>query len=91
MVLRRVMRSPVKAAAGTAMSTVFSFAPARRRSREAQGALEPAADGVDVARGRAQRWWLKPFRAGRKVWSGQAAKNSNERNWSAVPQKADRL
>ena len=40
------------------------------------------------ARGRAQRWWLKPFRAGRKVWSGQAAKNSNERNWSAVPQKA---
>jgi hypothetical protein len=27
------------------MSTGFSFVPARRRSREAQGALEPAADG----------------------------------------------
>jgi hypothetical protein len=27
-------------------------------------------------RARAQRWWLKPFRAGRKVWSGQAVKNS---------------
>jgi hypothetical protein len=39
MVLRRGMRSPVKAAARTAMSTGFSFAPARRRSREAQGAL----------------------------------------------------
>jgi hypothetical protein len=35
MVLRRGMRSPVKAAARTAMSTGFSFAPARRRSREA--------------------------------------------------------
>jgi hypothetical protein len=51
MVLRGVMRSPVKAAARTAMSFGFSFAPARRRSREAQGALGPAADGVDVGDG----------------------------------------
>jgi hypothetical protein len=39
MVLRGVMRSPMKAAR-TAMSTGFSFVPARRRSREAQSALD---------------------------------------------------
>jgi hypothetical protein len=52
-----VMRSPMKAAARTAMSTGFSFVPARRRSREAQGALGPAANGtigllMGVSRGR---------------------------------------
>jgi hypothetical protein len=59
MVLRRGMRSPVKAAARTAMSTGFSFAPARRRSREAQGALEPAADGDDVGDGGCAAGWLR--------------------------------
>jgi hypothetical protein len=41
----------VKTAARTAMSTWFSFVPARRRSREAQRALEPAADSVAVGDG----------------------------------------
>jgi hypothetical protein len=48
-VLRRVMRSPMKGAARTAMSTGFSFAPARPRSREAHGALEPAAEAPRLA------------------------------------------
>jgi hypothetical protein len=59
MVLRRLMRSPMKAAARTAMSTGFSFVPARRRSREAQGALERAADGVDVGNGGCSAGWLR--------------------------------
>jgi hypothetical protein len=51
MVLPRVVLSPMNAAARSAMSTGFSFVPARRQSREPQGALEPAADGVDVGNG----------------------------------------
>jgi hypothetical protein len=41
------------------MSTGFSFIPARRRSREAQRALEPAADGADVGDGGCSAGWLR--------------------------------
>jgi hypothetical protein len=66
MVLHRVMRSPMKAAR-TAMSTGFSFVPARRRSPETWGALEPAADG--------RRRWRRRL-LGRQVaaacWRGES-------------------
>jgi hypothetical protein len=41
------------------MSTGFSFVSARRRSREAQGALGPAANGVDVGDGGCSTGWLR--------------------------------
>jgi hypothetical protein len=56
------MHSPMKAAGRTGrlvLSSGFSFVPARRRSREVQGALEPAAGGADVGDGRCSAGWLR--------------------------------
>jgi hypothetical protein len=46
------VRSPMKAAARTAMSTGFSFVPARRRSREASGNLPRTASTLATAAAR---------------------------------------
>jgi hypothetical protein len=54
-------------AARAAKSIRFSFVPARHRSREAQGALEPAADGADVADGGFSAGWLRAAARGVSV------------------------
>jgi hypothetical protein len=77
-VLRRVMPSLMKAAARTAMSTGLSFVPARRRSRQAQGALEPAADGVDVGNGGCSAGWLRRHAAEGHLQASQALRVGRE-------------
>jgi hypothetical protein len=56
----------------------FSFAPARRRSREAQGALEPAADGVDVGDGGCSAGWLRRHDVEGRLRASQAVRAGRE-------------
>jgi hypothetical protein len=77
MVLRRVIRSPVKAAARTAMSTGFSFAPPRRRSREAQAALEPART-ASPGDGGCSAGWLRRHAVEARLQASQALRAGRE-------------
>jgi hypothetical protein len=59
------------------MSTGFSFVPARRRSREARGALEPAADGADVGDG-CSAGWLRRHAGEGSLQASQALRAGRE-------------